>query len=374
MTMAEERIGYAVVGVKGIGRGHIEAVRACAEEAELVAVCDIDEEAARAVAEKYEVPHAMRDFDQLLKLEEVQALSICTPHFLHRDMTVAALEAGKHVLCEKPMAVTVKQAEEMVGAAKKVEKALAISFQHRFRPEVGVMRKLASEMAPLLWLVWIDCAMRTQAYYDSGDWRGTWWGEGGGVLINQAVHDLDLLQWVFGMPLRVLGRASTLLHDIEVEDISSAVFEYENGAQGTFVVGSVSYPLVHRVQAGFDGGVVLYDGKLRVARVKGRISEFIKRSPEVWGSPEVEWEEPEVPQVERGGHAAAVHDFLRAIKEGNSPICPGEEGVKSTELVNAIIISTIKGEPVALPLDREECEGVYEGLNQGRLQIPRFLL
>ena len=368
----EGKVGYAVVGIKGVGRTHIEAVRACGEEADLVAVCDIDEEAARAVAEKYGVPHAVSDFEHLLGMDEVEAISICTPHFLHRDMTVAALEAGKHVLCEKPMAVTVKQADEMVEAARRAGKVLAISFQHRFRPEVGVMRGLVGEMAPLLWLVWIDCSLRTQAYYDSGDWRGTWWGEGGGVLINQAVHDLDLLQWVFGMPKVVLGRASNLLHDIEVEDMASAVFEYENGAQGAFVAGNVSYPAVHRVQAGLEGGVVLFDGKLRVGRARERISDFVRKSPEMWGAPEVEWEEPEVPQVERKGHVAAVHNFLKAVRGQEEPLCPGEEGVKSLELVNAIVLSTVKGGPVSLPLDRGECEEVYKALREGRLRLPRF--
>lgn len=372
MAMAKEKIGYAVVGIKGVGRTHIEAVRALPEEAELVAVCDIDEEAVKACAERYEVPKAVTDFEELLEMEEVQAVSICTPHFLHRDMTVAALEAGKHVLCEKPMAVTVKQAEEMVEVARRAGRVLGISFQHRFRPEVGVMRRLVEEMSPLLWFVWIDCSLRTQAYYDSGDWRGTWWGEGGGVLINQAVHDLDLLQWVFGMPKEVLGSAANLLHDIEVEDTASAIFEYEGGARGTFVAGNVSYPSVYRVQAGLDGGVILFDGKIRVGRAKERISEFIKKSPEMWGVPEVEWEEPEIPEVERKGHVAAVWDFLTAIKEGREPLCPGEEGVKSTELVNAIILSTVKGGPVSLPLDREEIERTYEDLKEGKLRLPRF--
>ena len=362
-----EKVKVGIVGL-GMGRVHLQALNGM-EEVEVQALCDINEGLLKSVGEEAGVRKLFTDFEQFIK-EDMDAVFICTPHFLHREQVVAALQSGKHVFCEKPLAVTVREADEMVKVAMDAKKKLAVGFQRRTNPKDRLVRQLVQELGEISCGLYETIGVRTQAYYDSGAWRGTWWGEGGGVLINQAVHDLDIYQWWMGMPKWVIGMAETFAHNIETEDLASAIFVYENGAQVLFQASLASHPGASRFEVNGEMGRLVYDGEIRIARVDGSVLEFIRVCPEVWGKPpKVTWEDVQAPQ-EEWGHAVLVRDFINSIITDREPLATGEEGIKSVELVNAIIMSTLLREPVELPLDRDSYEALMEELRKGKRKLP----
>ncbi|HID05859.1 MAG TPA: Gfo/Idh/MocA family oxidoreductase, partial [Armatimonadetes bacterium] len=341
-----DKLRIGVVGL-GMGRSHVHALKQM-DDVEVHALCDVNEGILNETAEQYEVPQRFTNLDELLRTD-IDAVLICTPHFLHRDQVIASLEAGKHVFCEKPMAVTVREADEMVETAQRTGLKLALGFQRRTNPRDKTIKQLIPELGEISRGLYETCSMRTQAYYNSGAWRGTWWGEGGAVLINQAVHDLDAYQWWMGLPRYVVARAVTFAHDIESEDMASAIFEYDNYAQVMFQATLVNYPSISRFEVCGDRGALIYDGAIRIARLDVSLREFIATCQETWGHPEKpEWEDVQVPD-EPSGHAVLLHDFVRAVLDDREPLASGEEGVKSVELVNAIIMSSVTGEPVEIP-------------------------
>lgn len=362
--------GKLKVGIVGLGMGriHLQALKAM-DEVEVHALCDINEDLLKSAGEEAGVQRLFTDFDQFIN-EDMDAVLICTPHFLHRDQVIAALQSGKHVFCEKPLAVTVKEADEMVRAAAERNRKLAVGFQRRTNPKDKLVRQLVKELGEISCGLYETISLRTQAYYDSGAWRGTWWGEGGGVLINQAVHDLDVYQWWMGMPKWVIGVAETFAHSIETEDLASAIFVYENGAQVLFQASLVNHPGMSRFEVSGERGCLIYDGEIRIAKVEESVFDFIQTCTEVWGKPpKATWESVQAPQ-EEWGHAALVRDFINSILEDREPLATGEEGVKSVELVNAIIMSTLLRAPVELPLNRDSYEALMEELRKGKRKLP----
>ena len=236
-------VGLAIVGSAGvIGRTHVSDLQNM-ESARLVGVHDVNTEGARTQAQEHGV-RFYQTLEDVLVDPDVDAITIGTPHPLHPTIAMAAFQAGKHVLTEKPIASTLTQADEMVAAARKAGVTLGVVFQHRFRPEVNRMRELieAGALGRLYRTILVQAAFRSQAYYETAAWRGTWGLEGGGVLLNQSVHFIDLLQWLGGMPRVVHGMASTLAHDIEVEDAASALLEYEDGGHGMVHCDTVQFP------------------------------------------------------------------------------------------------------------------------------------
>lgn len=363
-----EKVRVGIVGL-GMGRIHLQALKSM-EDVEVCALCDINEELLNSVGEEFGVKGLFVEFEQFIS-EDMDAVFICTPHFLHHDQVITALRSGKHVFCEKPLAVTVKEAEEMAKVARDVGKKLAVGFQRRTNPKDKLVKQIIPELGEVSRGLYETCGLRTQAYYDSGSWRGTWWGEGGGVLINQAVHDLDIYQWWMGMPKYVIGWAETFAHDIETEDMAGAIFIYENGAQVLFQATLVNHPGISRFEVSGDKGCLIYDGDIRLAKIDGSLLDFIRISPEVWGKPpEAVWQDVQVPQ-ERWGHAALVRDFIDSIACDRDPLVTGEEGIKSVELVNAIIASTLLRQPVELPLCRDVYEMLMEDLRSAKRNLPR---
>jgi predicted dehydrogenase len=366
--MRSEKVRVGVVGL-GMGRVHLKNLKDM-EEVEVVAICDINEELLKRAGEEFQVRKLFTDFEKFVT-EDMDAVFICTPHFLHHQQVITALRSNKHVFCEKPLAITVREAEEMVSVANEVGKEIAVGFQRRTNPKDRLVKELISELGEISRALYETCGLRTQAYYDSGAWRGTWWGEGGGVLINQAVHDLDVCQWWMGMPKYVLGWAETFAHKIETEDLVSAIFVYENGAQMLFQASLVDHPSLTRFEVSGEMGCLIYDGNIRLAKAEASILDFISTCKEAWGRPpEVKWQEVQ-PAQESWGHAELVKDFISSIVEGRKPLVSGEEGIKSVELVNAIIMSTLLRQPVELPIDREGYDALIEELRSGKRSIPR---
>ena len=349
-----DKVRYGVIGVKGMGTGHIRAIKSAANS-ELVAVADIDEGAAQKCAAEHGVA-AFGEWRKMLLMPEVDAVCICTPHPFHPRMAIAALEAGKAALTEKPMAVTVSDADRMVEAADRAGKPLGVVFQQRFSGQAATIKRLMTEAVGTWYRAECVCtSMRTMEYYRSGDWRGTWTLEGGGVLINQAPHQLDIFQHYCGMPRRVMAWTRTLAHAIAVEDMVEALFEYDSGAVARLACNTIDFTGSNRFEIWGYGATVICDSYgLRVARPDVPGDEFIRSSGKAWGEPATALEIVEPEKLPLSGHPAVIYDFSQALLEGRPPRVTGEEGRNSLELANAIVLSSKRGKVVELPLDRGE--------------------
>lgn len=237
-------ISYGIIGCGVIGPVHAHAL-AQIPQAKLIASCDINIERARKLASEYQAALVYDDYRKMIESPKIDAVCICTPHYLHAEMAIAAAEAGKHIFCEKPMALSSTETESMISAADSAGVQLGICFQHRFDPEVQTIKKMMDngEFGTLL-LGGAHClCLRDERYYSSEEWRGKWASEGGGVLINQAIHTIDLLIHLFGRPTTVNAIFNTRKwqHVIEVEDTATAILTFANGAQGHIIASSASH-------------------------------------------------------------------------------------------------------------------------------------
>ncbi|MHC4593091.1 MAG: Gfo/Idh/MocA family protein [Planctomycetota bacterium] len=360
--MADDKVKVGVVGVGGMGSAHCETVQSV-EEIELAAVADINAPRAQQLGEQYEVPH-FASHEELIDAGLVDAVVIATPHYFHPPIAIDAFEAGLHVLSEKPIGVRIGKAEEMVEAARKSGKVFSVMFQRR---SLSVVRKAAEivesgQLGEIKRTLLILPLFRSQAYYNSGTWRATWAGEGGGVLMNQAPHGMDVFVMLGGMPSKVFGRCDTLMHEIEVEDHAEAMLEYPNGAAGYFYCSTCEAGQRAMEFVGDKGKLRLAGGKLSAWRYEPSVSEFSRTTDEMWGSPSVE---PLELECEEGGgdHADILRSFARAILYDEPQLAPGEVGVGSLELSNAIILSSRRGEPVGIPIDRDEYNALIDELS-----------
>jgi predicted dehydrogenase len=281
---------------------------------------------------------------------------IATPHYYHPPIAVDAFEAGLHVLSEKPIGVRVGHAEKMVEAAQKHEKIFCVMFQRRTEPPIRKALELVKngELGAVRRTLLVSPEFRSQAYYDSGTWRATWAGEGGGPMMNQAPHIMDIFVQLGGMPAKVKGNTKTLMHDIEVEDQADAILEYENGAPGYFYVSTCEPGPGQIIQVWGDNGKLQFlDGDLSFTRYETPVSVFSRENTEMWGSPPSENVDLDLPECE-SGHQVILRNFARAILHGEELISPGADGVQQLELANAIHLSSHLGEEVEIPIDREQ--------------------
>jgi predicted dehydrogenase len=350
--MKKVRIG--VVGVGGMGQGHCSYMERLGI-GELTAVCDIKAAVAKEVGEKYRVPY-FAAHTKLLDSGLVDAVLIATPHYFHPPVAIDAFKRGIHALSEKPIAVSVSAARRMAKAAEKSGCVFSVMYQMRTEPQYQAAKRLVEEGA-IGELVRASIVMgwyRSQAYYDSGGWRATWPGEGGGVLVNQAPHGLDSFVWLAGMPKTLIGRTRTRLHDIEVEDEAWATVEFPNGAHGYLYAGVIEAPGTTRLELVGDRGKILFDDRgLQFWRLKTPISKFTRTSKEMWASPEGERVEVPLPEG-GGGHIAITRNFCEAILKGKKLVAPGAEGVMSVELASAMILSSHRNKPVKFPMNAAE--------------------
>jgi predicted dehydrogenase len=351
--MNSVRLG--IIGMGNIGSHHAAyLLDGKVKRAELTAV-------SRALPEKL-AHHQQRgvkafaDGAGLIRSGEVDAVIIATPHYQHTGLGIAALEAGLHVIVEKPISAHKADAERLIAVRRQFPKQVfAAMFQLRTEPRYAAIKNLLAEgrLGQIVRLTWIMTDwFRSEAYYGSGGWRATWKGEGGGVLINQCLHQLDMLQWLQGMPARVrsfvqLGR----FHNIEVEDDVTAYMEFKNGATGTFVSTTGEAPGTSRLEiTGEMGKLLLENDSLVFLRNEVSMFQHSKTSPVGFQKPAAT--RIEIPiSSEPAQHADLTQNFVDAILDGVPLIAPGEEGIHSIELANVLLYSGLMDSTSELPLD-----------------------
>ncbi|MEM2929689.1 MAG: Gfo/Idh/MocA family oxidoreductase [Thermoproteota archaeon] len=348
--MSERRIRVGIIGCGIIAASHVSGYLKSGM-AEVVALSDNRVERAEALAEKYRLPHVKiyGNYEDLLKDGNVDAVSVCVPHHLHSEITVKAAEYGKHVLCEKPIAISLKQADEMIEACRKNRVKLAVVFQNRFSPDVQRVKKDFEKGdfgIPIYGEAVVKWYREDKTYYHADEvaksWRGKWSTEGGGALINQTIHLVDMLQWIMGSVEYLYGIYETRMHDIEAEDIAVSILKFKSGAVG-FILGSVDLQPQEDWVAiyGSKKSVVIGSDKT-VVKEWGEGSGTIVRKEGV-----EERKETVTPFI---GHDETIRDFIESIREDKPPAIPGEEARKSLEIVLAIYRAHRTGSKVTLPL------------------------
>jgi predicted dehydrogenase len=374
-----ETVRFGVVGMGNMGTYHCNYLDTL-QGAKLAAICESDATKLAAAAEKFPTAQKFERWQEMLASKTIDAVLIATPHFQHPDVAVAAFDNNVHVLCEKPAAVTVKEARRMNDAAAKHPKLkFAMNFQMRANPVLRKLRDMIhggdlGEISRITWIVtnWF----RTNAYYASGGWRATWAGEGGGILINQCPHNLDQLHWLTGMMPRRITAVAFIgkTHPIEVEDEVSAIMEYDNGAIGHFVTTTGEAPGTDRLEiAGDRGKIVSEGGKLSLRMNRQGVRDFRENSKQSFALPEV-WD-IEVP-VQKGEFAdntrTMTQNFVNAILKDEPLMGPGEEGARGLEIGNAMLMAGLTRTPVDLPLDGDAFESFLADLTKkygGRKQL-----
>jgi len=356
-------VKIGVVGVGGMGSAHCKMVKDI-KETELVFVCDIEKEVAKARGEEFGVPY-FTDYREAVKSGLADAVIIATPHWVHPEIAIYAFKNGLHVISEKPIAVTVSDADRMIKAAKKSKKVFAVMYQRRTEPWVRKLKELVRDgvIGEITRTLCIDPWYRSQAYYDSGTWRATWKGEGGGVLINQAPHTIDLFMAVGGLPVKVEAKTRTKLHKIEVEDEVCAFLEYKNGAWGYYYTTTCeSGGTFHMELAGEKGKIIVNGTDITLYRYDMPVSEFTCKAENMWASLGVKEEKIELDTNVPVGHGEIIRNFAGAILKNEELISPGEEGLKSVEFINACILSSKTNKPVKIPVNRKDYDTLMKKL------------
>ena len=348
---------FAIVGAgASIAATHLAAfqkLQSVDPTVQLVALADLREQPARQRAEDLACPY-YQDHVAMLQVVKPDVVVVCAPHPFHAPVAVDSFAAGAHVLTEKPMAVQVADADRMIDASHAAGKILAVNFQQRFRNAIVKAKQLidAGEIGELMRVFSVEPWYRTEAYFRLSSWRGTWRGEGGGVLMNQSPHTLDLVCYLAGVPAKVWGWTRTRGHRIETEDTMQAMLEMPNGAPGYITASTFEAGAEKRLQiVGERGMIEILEETVRISRFEQPIREHMHANPEPFAAPAKTTEVLNLPD-ESGGHLAVYQDLVAAIREGRKPLVTGEEGRKSLELANAITLSSSEDRAVRLPIDR----------------------
>lgn len=348
--MKELRIG--IVGMGNMGRAHSSSLLAGKiPRCRLTAVCDTNPDVLNA----NEQVARFTNVDEFLRSGTVDAVLIATPHYSHTTVGIKALKAGLHVLVEKPISVHKADCQRLIAAHTSKKQVFAAMFNQRTDPNYLKLREMiqSGELGKIRRINWIITHwFRTFAYYESGGWRATWAGEGGGVLLNQCPHQLDLWQWIFGMPAKVRAHCTIgRYHEIEVEDDVTAYMEYADGTTGVFITSTGEAPGTNRLEVTAQRGkIVIENNKLTFTRNEVEMSEFCRTTPHDFARPPV-WH-IDIPIEGKGGqHNTIIENFTCAILDKTPLIAPASEGIHSVELGNAMLFSSFSDKTVELPLN-----------------------
>lgn len=342
-----DKIGYGIIGCGVIAPWHARSVKVN-PDAELIAVCDIIPEKAEKLKEEFGAQYAYTDYHDLLARDDIQIVSICTPSGMHADMGMDAARAGKHVMTEKPIDISLEKIDALIQTCREQNVKLACIFQRRTSKlwqlvkrtiDEGKLGKMVLASAYLKYF-------RSQEYYDSAGWRGTWALDGGGALMNQGVHMVDILRWIMGPVDTIFGIADHLARNIEVEDTAVASMRFKTGALGTLEgTTSVTPGLNHRLEFHGANGSILVDGE-SIARweVPGEDKdEIMKQMDDKIGD-----SSSDPTAISMDGHALQIADLIAAVREDREPMVSGTEARNAVELILAIYQSSRTGMPVKL--------------------------
>lgn len=355
-----ENVKVGIIGIGNMGSSHsLYLNNGEVPGAVLTAVCDQNPERLKWAKETLGENIQMFDnTESFFEFGDIDAVIVATPHYDHPPLAIKALQKGIHVLVEKPVGVFTKNVRELNEVAEKSGKVFGIMFNQRTNPLYQKLRDLvqSGELGEIKRTNWIITDWyRSQSYYDSGGWRATWAGEGGGVLANQDPHQLDLWQWTSGlMPKRVRAFCGFgKFHNIEVEDDVTAYVEYENGATGVFVTSTGDAPGTNRYEISGDRGkLVVEDGKLTFWRLRQSEREFNREYKGGFGEPEC-WKIDIPIKGEATQHKGITTNWVNAILHGTELLGPGEEGIKGLEISNAIHLSAWTDDWVDLPINED---------------------
>ena len=360
-----EKVRIGIVGMGNMGKYHADyLIKGKVAHAELSAVCSTSPEKLSA----YKDPVAVfGNGEEMIRSGSIDAVLVATPHYQHTSLGICAIENGIHLMVEKPISAHKADAERLIEvSAQHPDIVFGGMFQLRTEPRYLKLKKLIADgdLGDIVRINWIITDwFRTEAYYASGGWRATWKGEGGGVLLNQCLHQLDALQWLVGMPSKVRSFAQCgRFHDIEVEDNVTAYLEYPNGATGVFVSSTGEAPGSNRFEiAGTRGKVVLENDQIKFTRNESCMLEHSKNSPIGFSKPEV-WE-VEIPFGNAElPHAILMRNFVEAIRNKTPLIAPGVEGIHSVELANVLLYSSLVDQTINLPMDGAAFEAKLQQL------------
>jgi len=343
--MVSKIIGFGIIGCGVIAPFHTESIKKV-DGAELVACCDIIEDKAEKLAEKEGIDHWYKDYREMLKRSDIDAVCICTPSGMHSEMTTASAEAGKHVICEKPLDVTIEKMDAMIDACRSANVKLGCIFQRRTYNSSQKIKK-AVEEGKLGKMLLGDAYLkyyRSQEYYDKAEWRGTWELDGGGALMNQGVHGIDLLQWIMGDVESVFARTDALTRNIEVEDTAVANVKFKNGAFGVIEGTTSVYPAqsttldIH----GDKGTVILEEQTIKQFEIMDEEFSFDEIDEGKAGGSD------DPGNIASYGHVIQIQDFVEAINEDREPMVNGESARKAVEVILAIYKSAETGKEVTI--------------------------
>ena len=352
-------IKVGIIGIGHMGSGHCQTILSGkVPNMKLAAVADIKQE--RRDWAKKNLPDDIPIFDSdkdLIASGICDAVMVVVPHYFHPEISIRAMQQGLHVLCEKPAGVYTRQVKEMNEAAEKSDRVFAIMFNQRTNPAFIKMHDLvkSGELGTIKRVNWIITDWyRTQAYYDSGEWRATWDGEGGGVLLNQCPHQLDLLQWICVMPIRVSAHCHIgKWHHIEVEEDVTAYLEYENGATGVFIASTGDAPGTNRFEIDLSGGQLVYsENHLTCYKLQEDERQFMYTCKTGMEKPKGDYIPMEIDQ-ENPEHAGVMRNFAGKILHNTPLTADGREGINGLTLSNAMYLSAWTGHMVDIPFDED---------------------
>lgn len=351
---ASVRVG--IIGIGNIGSTHVARFeRGDISGAVLSGICDTSP----AVLARHPDLPQWSDASAMINSGTVDAVIVATPHYAHTPICIEALERGLHVLVEKPLAVHVNDADRMIAAHRNPDQVFAIMFDTRTVPRYQAVREFlrSGRLGRIRRINWILTDwFRSDAYYASSSWRATWGGEGGGMLVNQLPHDLDLFQWLFGLPLRVRALCPIgKYHPIEVEDEVNAILEFADGATAVLTATTGEAPGTNRREIIGDNGRLLIGDAIEFTSTEVPTSEWNRTTTEFFRGPSTQVEI--IPAEGPGGrHTQVINQFVAAITEGTPLVAEAPEGRASVELANAIILSSQLDRTVELPLDADAFE------------------
>ena len=358
-----EQVRYGIVGIGNQGTAYAYEffMKKQVDNAVLTAICDIDPRKIDLFKERnVEGVEYFTDYKEMIDSGKIDAVLVETPHYLHPEISIYALTHGVHALCDKPAGVYTKQVKEMNEVAKKSDRLFGMMFNQRANCLYRKMREIivSGQIGKIFRVNWIITNwFRSQKYYDSGSWRATWKGEGGGVLINQCPHQLDLVSYVTGMQPKTVNAFVKYgrFHKIEVEDEVTAYFEYENGATGVFITTTGEAPGTNRFEvSGTKGKILCEKNKLYLTTNEEDLEDFTANTDKFFGAPKATTIEVETDGINLQ-HVAIARNFTNAILGKEELYVSGEEGINGVELMNAIELSGWKnGKTVSIPVDEKE--------------------